>query len=83
MNWPFLATGIYFIILALVCLRIMFETHSTNKTLAYLLFCFFIPVVGILFYLVFGINYWRKRRYNKKSVADQEVLALIASSSKR
>ena len=70
---------IYVAILILVCLRIIFETHSTNKTLAYLLFCLFIPVLGILFYLAFGINYWRKKRYGKKEVQDNKILDQLRS----
>ncbi len=81
MSWIIIAIVIYIILLVLVCLRIIFETRSTNKTLAYLLFSFFIPVVGMLFYITFGINYWRKKRYDKKSVSDKEILEHIASSS--
>jgi cardiolipin synthase len=64
---------IYCIILLLVCLRILFETHDTAKTMAYLLFSLFIPVIGILFYLAFGINYWKKRHYNKKVHQDEMI----------
>ena len=81
MNWIFIASGIYIILFILVCLRIIFETRSTNKTLAYLLFSFFIPIIGMFFYITFGINYWRKKRYNKKSVTDKEILDLIADNS--
>ncbi len=77
MSWSIIVTGSYLILLALVCLRIIFETHSTNKTLAYLLFCLFIPVAGILFYLTFGINYWRKKQYGKKSASDSRILDLV------
>lgn len=58
----------------LVCLRVIFETHSSTKTLAYLLFCIFIPVVGIFFYLAFGINYWKIKVYSKKAVHDENLL---------
>ena len=63
MNWNgnYIVGSIYLLILAMICLRIIFETRSTNKALAYLLFAIFIPVVGIVFYLLFGINYWRKK----------------------
>ncbi len=56
----------YSILVAVVCIRIIFETHSTTKTLAYLLLCLFAPVVGITFYVTFGINYWKKKYYDKK-----------------
>ena len=42
--------------------------------MAYLLFCIFIPFIGILFYLAFGINYWRKKLYSKKSGQDEKIL---------
>ncbi len=74
MSWIWITLIIYLVILILVCLRIIFETHSSTKTLAYLLFCLFIPLIGILFYLTFGINYWRKKVYSKKS--DQNVRLL-------
>ncbi|MCW3117258.1 MAG: cls [Chitinophagaceae bacterium] len=74
MNWESIAFIIYIGILASVCLRIIFETNSTNKTLAYLLLCLFVPFFGMLFYLAFGINYWRKRRYDQKILQDITIL---------
>lgn len=65
---------IYLVCLVLVCLRIIFETHSSTKTLAYLLLCIFIPVFGMLFYLAFGINYWRKKLYVSKIDEDDKLL---------
>lgn len=74
MTWLIIALIVYILLLIAVCLRIVFETYNTNKTLAYLLFCIFIPVIGILFYITFGINYWRKRKYSKKSAQDLSIL---------
>ncbi len=74
MNWIYLSLIIYLIVLILVCLRIIYETHSTNKTLAYLLFCTFIPIIGIGFYITFGINYWRLKKYGKKASSDKNIL---------
>ena len=74
MSWIYIAIAFYFIILVLVCLRIIFETYSSTKAWAYLFFCIFIPVIGILFYLAFGINYWQKKLYTKKSGEDDKML---------
>ena len=74
MNLVTALTIIYIIILVIVCLRILFETRDTNKTMAYLLFCIFIPVAGILFYLIFGINYWKNKQYYKKTGQDAKLL---------
>lgn len=53
-------------VLLVVCVQIIFATASSTKALAYLLFCIFVPVFGILFYITFGINYWRKKKYSLK-----------------
>ncbi len=74
MSWTWIVIIIYLIILVTVCLRIIFETHSSTKTLAYLLFCIFIPVIGIFFYLTFGINYWKIKLYSKKATEDEKLL---------
>jgi cardiolipin synthase len=74
MNWVLLTTVLYIIILLAVCIHIITITRHTNKALAYLLFATFIPVIGIGFYLLFGINYWTKRRYNKKTLTNEKVL---------
>ncbi len=74
MTWTLTGCIIYGIILLLVCLRIVYETHSPTKTMAYLLFCIFVPVIGIGFYLAFGINYWRKKRYSRKMGLDVKLL---------
>ena len=66
MNWIIISV-MYIIIVVAVCLRIVYDTRSTTKTMAYLLISIFLPVAGILFYLIFGINYWKLKLYDKKS----------------
>jgi cardiolipin synthase len=73
MNWIIVFDILYIIILILVCLRIIYDTTSTNKTLAYLLLVIFIPIVGILFYFSFGINYRKRLVYSKKLVEDDTL----------
>src|SRR6185503_3129909 len=77
MNWYLIVIIVYVIVLVLVLLRILFETHNSNKTLAYILLCLFIPVGGVIFYLLFGVNYWRKKRYSKKMQENSGVLVNI------
>lgn len=73
MNWVVILDIFYVIILVLVCLRIIYDTTSTNKTLAYLLLVIFIPVAGMLFYFSFGINYRKRRVYSKKLIEDDAL----------
>ena len=74
MNWTWIAIIIYLAFLILVCLKIVFDTHSNTKTMAYLLFCVFVPVFGILFYIAFGINYWKKKVYSQKKDSNEKIL---------
>jgi cardiolipin synthase A/B len=77
MNWLLIYEIFYTIVLVFTCLRIIYETESTSKTLAYLLFAIFVPVVGILFYFVFGINYRNRRMYTKKLFQNDEMAARL------
>jgi cardiolipin synthase len=72
-NWLLLSESIYVIILIMVCLRIIYDTHTTVKTLAYLLFSIFVPVLGMLFYFSFGMNYRKKELYSKKILDDDNL----------
>ncbi|MEO7922563.1 MAG: cardiolipin synthase [Chitinophagaceae bacterium] len=77
MNWILLAEICYVIFLVLVCLRIIYDTRSTTKALAYLLLVIFLPVLGILFYLSLGTNYRKRKIYNKKITGtDKQVKKL-------
>lgn len=79
MNWLLLYEIIYFAILLLVCLRIVYDTRSTFKTLAYLLLVVFVPVIGIIFYFSFGINYRKRKMYTKKLVQDEHLREKLRS----
>src|SRR5215204_3391954 len=77
MNQIFIIGIIYGLLLLIVCLRIIYETRSATKTMAYLLLALFVPVAGIIFYILFGINYWKMELYNKKSSEDDKVLQAL------
>src|SRR6187401_2196214 len=74
MNYKLIVLIVYSLILLFVSISILYETQSSSKTIAYLFFCIFFPVFGILFYLAFGINYWKKKRYSKKLNEDDNML---------
>lgn len=66
LDWLLWIEVVYVITVVFVALRIIYDTESTSKTLAYLLLIIFIPILGILFYFSFGINYRRRKIYSKK-----------------
>src|SRR6476661_9382260 len=73
MTWLLVYEIIYIVVLVLVCLRIMYDTRSNTKTLAYLLLVIFLPLLGIFIYFSFGINYHKRKIYSKKLVQDDDL----------
>ena len=73
MNWLLIIELLYLLVLALVCVRIVYDTNSTEKTLAYLLLTIFIPLFGMFFYFSFGINYRKRELYSKKIINDDNL----------
>jgi cardiolipin synthase len=80
MNWLLLSEIAYITIIALVALKVIYDTKTTTKTLAYLLVIFFLPVVGIILYFSFGINYRKNKMYSKKLIQNEELSKKIDSS---
>src|SRR4030095_11510767 len=72
-NWFLIIELLYLLVLVIVCARIIYDTNSTVKTLAYLLLAIFIPVFGIFFYFAFGINYRKRQLYSKKIINDDNL----------
>lgn len=77
MNWILLAEIIYVIIVILVCVRVVYDTQNTTKTLAYLLAVTFLPFVGIIIYFSVGINYRKRKMYSKKIFNNAELKKAI------
>lgn len=77
MSWLLLYQIVYITVVILVCLRVVYDTRSTTKTLAYLLLVVFLPFVGIFIYFSFGINYRKRKMYTKKLIEDEKLEARL------
>lgn len=73
MNWLLVLEILYIVVLIMVCLRIIYDTGSNSKTLAYLVFAVFVPVIGMGFYFLFGTNFRNKKMYSKKLFGNEEI----------
>ncbi len=60
----------YLVILTYTIVRILLDTDSTPKTLAYLLLAVAFPVAGIFIYFAFGINY-RHQKSTARGIQSQ------------
>lgn len=65
---------LYLIITIAVAIRIIYDTDSISKTLAYLLLVIFIPIFGIIFYFLFGVNYRKRKMYSKKLKVNDDYM---------
>ena len=80
MNWILISKVAYLLIVFLVILRVLYDTRSSTKALAYILFIIFVPVAGILFYFSFGINYRKRKLYSKKISVDEPLRLRIRNN---
>ncbi len=73
MDWLLIVQISYILLLILVVIRVLYDTKSSTKALAYILFIVLAPFVGILFYFSFGVNYRKRKLYTKKIVQDEPL----------
>lgn len=77
MDWILLWEICYIVILILVCLKVVYDTGSNTKALAYLFAVIFLPFFGVVFYFVFGTNYRKRKIYSRKLIADDKQTARL------
>jgi len=83
MNWFLLYEISYVIVVVMVCLRIIYDTRTSVKALAYVLLVIFLPVVGIIFYFSFGVNHRLRKIYSKKLIRDETLARKIKEETLR
>lgn len=88
--WPIILgvfEAVYIISTVLVAAKIITDTRTASKTLAYLLLIVILPFVGIVFYFTFGISYRKNKFYDFKVERNQaiyeEVIRYINETNQR
>jgi cardiolipin synthase len=64
--------GIYIALIIVVCIRIILDSSTPSKTLAYILLVILVPIAGVIFYLSVGLNYRKRKLYKKKIDIDRQ-----------
>ncbi|SHK21133.1 cardiolipin synthase [Paramaledivibacter caminithermalis] len=76
--------GIIFTVYAFFIGMVIFlENNNPSKTIAWLLVLFLVPVVGFVFYILFGQNVRKKKRFEKKKDIDFQLLSQIAYTQEK
>ncbi len=73
MNWILIAQVVYVIVLIFVCFRIIFDTDNATKTITYILLVILLPLVGMMLYFSFGVNYRKRKLYDKKLISNGQL----------
>lgn len=68
MSWVNIIFLIYQIIAIMAVIHVVMDNRQPAKTMAWALVIWFIPVVGIVFYLFFGINTRKERHVSERSM---------------
>lgn len=61
-SWKLILFSIYQVFVVMAIIHVILDNRQPAKTMAWALVIWFVPIVGIVFYLFFGIN-TRKERY--------------------
>lgn len=75
-NYPYilpLLEVLYLIGVTFLAVKIIKDTRTVSKTLAYLLLIIFLPLIGIAIYFLFGVNF-RKNTFYKFKIEHNEKL---------
>ncbi len=63
-----ISVTISWVIIALTVVHVIMDNRQPAKTMAWALVIIFVPVVGIIFYLFFGINHRRERLVSQRQM---------------
>ncbi len=73
-NYHYVITAVYAFIILYTTYRIIMDTEEPSKTSAYLLLIYGFPVIGVITYYIVGVNYRKKKIYQKKLEVQNETL---------
>ncbi|MBR1767782.1 MAG: cardiolipin synthase [Prevotella sp.] len=68
MDWKVILFGVYQVIVILTIIHVVLDNRQPAKTMAWALVIWFVPVVGIVFYLFFGLNTRKERLISQRSL---------------
>lgn len=71
---------LYAILFSYTVVKILLNTHSSAKTLAYILLIIIVPFFGIVFYFAFGSNYRHRKITRERTKYDHELIKDIQNN---
>jgi len=66
--------SVYYAVVIVFFFRILLENKNPLKTQSYLLLMVMLPILGMLIYLFFGVNFRKEKLYSRKGFSDQKII---------
>ncbi len=66
--------SVYYAIVIVFFFRILLENKDPLKTQSYLLLMVMLPIIGMLIYIFFGVNFRKEKLYSRKGFTDQKII---------
>ena len=73
----------YIGVIAVIIYRILLENRTPVRTLAWLLVLILVPVVGLVLYIYFGMNYRKVKMFSMKGLGDVKWLQYMSEDQKQ
>lgn len=87
MSWSLLLTYsliiLYLLTVLIVAVNIVLENRNPVRTLAWVTVILLIPILGIIFYLYFGVNYRKIKMFSMKGLGDMKWLQYMSEDQKQ
>ena len=68
---------VYYIIVVLAVVHVVMDNRQPAKTMAWTLVIWFVPIVGIIFYLFFGVNTRKERMVSQRSLDELSKRSML------
>lgn len=75
----YMLTIIFFLYVLLIVMKMLIENRSPNSFIAWLIILVFLPYIGIIFYILFGID-WKKSRKKISAKLPEDMIKKHFSS---
>jgi cardiolipin synthase len=66
----------YYTVVIYFFFKLLLENKNPLKTQSYLLLMVLLPFIGLLIYLLFGVNFRRKKMYSRKVFRDHKIIQI-------
>lgn len=74
---------LYLLTVLMVAFNIVLENRNPVRTLAWVAVLLFVPLVGMIFYLYFGVNYRKIKMFSMKGLGDMKWLQYMSEDQKQ